>query len=511
MTTLPSGFAPSLVPTFAIAVRLGVAAASPADAPLRCMLLASKTDGVALDNVVTEVFDDADANLQFGARSRLAAACRAFRKLAPGARLFACPVELPSGTPASATATVTVSGPATGAGVLRMRVGSVILRERAIASGDTANQVAALAQAMVAERSDLLATGALGSGGSANVQTLTAATAGAIGNQLRVAFEVTAPGITIALNGGSAAARGRAYFTGGTGAVDLTAALTAIGGDRYDRVFFDVDDDTNRTRVSTFLETQSGINVGYRCMGVVVTTDDTVSNVQGNAVEQNEGRATLLYQRRSHRSGAEIGAAYIASKTYGDGRLLGEAQYRAVKANGLSLYPAIEATDVDERLTGAQVRALMASGVTIVGHDPLHPGFAAIVRPITTRTQNAQGGVSYEVIDTSKVAVADLVADRCEAFASANYADKNLIPDPVTIEQAPSSPFITWPAAVREDMLSILRQMEAEFLLVNVSANANLVTAERLVVDGTTYVVVRVPIAVIPHLHSVVGEALQIG
>ena len=157
-----------------------------------------------------------------------------------------------------------------------------------------------------------------------------------------------------------------------------------------------------------------------------------------------------------------------------------------------------------------QVDALLNSGVTPLAHDGAHPGYASVVRPVTTRTKNASGGTSYLVRDTSKVAVADLVADRCEAFATANYADKNLVPDPATIEQAPSSEYVTWPAAIRDDLLSILRQMESEFLLVNVSAHASQVTAEPLTVDGTQYVVCRVPFAVIPHLHSVVGEAQQV-
>jgi len=513
MPMLPSGFAATPTPTFSFAVRLGVGPAG-ASSSMRVMLLASKTSaGTASDHVPVEFFDVTDIEAQFGARSRLAALCRAARAVAPRGRLFACPVADPAGT--AATAVLTFAGPATAAGVVRLRVAGRLVSEVVIPNSTSATAAAALVQAAVAAVAELPCTGAVGGTGNEHILTLTAANTGATGNQLRVTFEVTATGITVALNGASAAARGKGYFgagsaTAGVGAVDLTSALAAIAGARYHRIVADVDDDTNRGRLKTHLTSQSSINTGRRCMGVVGSLEDTLSTVQGDATAQNEPRLTLVYNRKSHNFAGEIAAAYAAAKVYGDGRLPGEEQYLAAKANGLSLYPAILATDEEERLTATQVDALLRAGVTPLGADNVNPGYACVVRPVTTRTLNASGGASYLVADTSKVAVADAVADRCEAWAAENYADKNLVPDPATIEEAPSSPYVVWPASVRDDFISILRQMEGEALLVNVSQYVSQVTVEPLTVDGTTYLVCKVPFAVIPHLHSVVGEALQV-
>jgi hypothetical protein len=52
--------------------------------------------------------------------------------------------------------------------------------------------------------------------------------------------------------------------------------------------------------------------------------------------------------------------------------------------------------------------------------------------------------------------------------------------------------------------------MENEFLIVNVAQYASQVTVEQTTIDGVTYLVCRVPFAVINHLHSVVGEAQQV-
>ena len=517
MTTLPSGLSGSPTPTFNFAVLLGVGTAAADDSGLDVMLVAQKTSaGTAAVNVSTQAFDVTDAEARFGARSRLAMLVRAFRAIAPRGTLYVCPIADPVGAIA-ATARLDFAGLATGAGVFRLRIAGMLLSEIVFASGTTAVGAADLVRAAVAAVSELPCTGAVGGAGSEHQLTLTAANAGVVGNQLRVVFECTAPGILVALNGAVAASAGKAYFgsgapaVAGVGAVNLADALAAIAGDRYDRIVADVDDDTGRTKLSEHLTAQSSINVGRRCMGVVGSLEETLSVVQADAVALNNPRVTLVYNRRSHNTSGELAAAYAAAKTYGDGRLPGESQYRAAKANGLSLAPVILATDEEERLTPVEVDALLNSGVTPLGHDALRPGFACVVRPVTTRTKSASGGTSYLVRDTSKVAVADLVADRCEAFARQNYDDKNLVPDPATIEQAPSSPYVIWPAAIREDILSILFEMEGEALLVNVAQHAPQVTVEPLTVEGTQYVVCKVPFAVIPHLHSVVGEAQQIG
>lgn len=514
MPNLPASFAATPIPTFAFAVRLGVGPAAAPPTGMTTMLLGSRTSaGTASDHLPTEVFDVTDAEARFGARSRLTAMVRAYRVIAPRGRLYACPVADPAGT--AATAILTFTGPSTAAGVVRLRIAGRLIREAVIPSGTSATAAAALVLAALAEVSELPCTGAVGGGGSEHILTLTGANTGATGNQLRVVFEVTATGITISLNGVTTAVRGKGYFgagsaTAGVGAVDLTSALAAIAGTRYHRIVADIDDDTNRGRLKTHLVNQSSINTGKRCMGVVGSLEDTLATVQGDATAQNEARLTLVYNRRSHQTAGELAAAYMAAKVYGSGALPGEEQYLAAKANGLSLYPAILATDEEERLTGTQLDALLRAGVTPLGTDNLNPGYAAVVRPVTTRTLNAQGGASYLVADTSKVAVSDAVADRCEAWAASAYADKNLVPDPASTEQAPSSPYVTWPSAVRDDLLGILRQMEAEYLIVSVSQYASQVTVEQTTIDGVTYLVCRVPFAVINHLHSVVGEAQQV-
>lgn len=509
--TYPSGYTPSLMPVIALAVRLGVGPGGTPPATLKTMLLGNRTSAGSLAAATpVEVFGPEEGDAYFGGRSELAHMIRAFRKIAPTGRLFACAVAESAGN--QATAVLTFAGPATAAGVVRIRVAGRRGREVPVASGDTAATVAAAVAAEVAAQTEWPCTGACGTDTNTHVLTLTAAQHGLRGNSLRVVVEVTATGVTVALGAGSAAASVKGPFSGGTTADDFTAALAAIAGERYDRIGAACDDDTNRALVAAHAAARSGINEGRRCMAVCASTIDTVSST-GSVIEDagahNEPRLTLVYGRRCHRPPGELVGAYLAAKVHGDGRLPGEVQYRAAKANGMSLYPAIEAIDVEDRPTDTQVRALLVGGVTPLGADGLHPGYASIVRPVTTRTKNAAGGTSLLVIDPSKVAVADLVADRIEAFAAQNYGDKNLVPDPPSIEEAVSSEYVTWPASIREDVLGILRAMEGEALLVNVTAHAADVTVGAAA-DDDTVVIVKVPVAVIPHFHSLVGEVQQV-
>ena len=164
---------------------------------------------------------------------------------------------------------------------------------------------------------------------------------------------------------------------------------------------------------------------------------------------------------------------------------------------------------IGKALSGERA-ADLAAGLSPLAASRLNPGYAEVVRPVTTRTVAASGATSYLVIDPSKVRVADEVADRIEAFAATNYADKNLTSNPSDPDQTPSSPYVIWPSAIRDDILSILREMEAEGLLQNVNAHAADVAVEINNLDNTV-AVASVPIEVIPHFHSFVVSVNQVG
>lgn len=503
----PSGYVPSLVPVTAIAVRLGYGAVAAPNAALKAVALGNKTaaGSIAL-NTPVRIASAEDANTYFGARSELAQMARAWFKRAPRGLLYGVAVD--EGVSAvAATATILVAGPASGAGVIRGRVAGQLINEVAIASGASAATIATALDAELDRWAELPATSAA----STATVTLTAANGGTRGNNLRVVLEVTAPGVTLSLNGGTAAAVVKGNFGSGTAtagsvADNFTDALAAIAAVRYHRIIAACDDDTNRGRVKTHLNTVSGINAGRRAMAVCGSVEPTVATAQGDATALQEARLTIVYGRKSPRTPGEIAANYAAARIYGDGVRQGESQYRAAKQNGLQLD--VEETENEDLLSDNDIAASVAAGLTVLVPDPTNPGYMRVVRPATTRTTNVAGSTSYRVIDPAKVAVADEVADRIEAFAAVAYVTKNLVPEPDPDARVNGD--VIWPSAVREDVLAILRAMEGEGLLVKVNQLADQVLVEPMLGDDS-FLVATVPIDVVEHFHGFLVEVLQQG
>jgi phage tail sheath gpL-like len=503
----PSGYTPSLTPVTAIAVRLGVGAVASPTSTLKAVALGNKTvAGSVAAATPVRIPSAEDAATLFGARSEVAAMARAWFRKAPRGLLYGVAVA-ENGGAVAATATILFAGPATGAGVIRGRVAGQLISEVAVASGASANTVAAALEAELDRWAEMPAT----AGVSTATVTLTAANGGPRGNNLRVVLECTAPGITMALNGGSAAAVVKGNFgagtaTAGSAADDFTAALAAIQNTRYHRIIAACDDDTNRGLVKTHLNTVSGINAGRRAMAICGSVEATVATAQGDGTGHQEPRLTIVYGRKSPRTPAEIAANYAAARIYGDGTRQGEVQYRAAKQNGLQLD--IEETENEDLLSDNDVAACLAAGVTPLVPDPLNPGYMRVVRPVTTRTTNVAGSTSYRVLDPAKVGVADEVADRIEAFAAVAYATKNLVPEPDPDARVNGD--VIWPSAVREDILAILRAMEGEGLLVRVNELADQVQVEPMTGDDS-FLIATVPIDVIEHFHGFLVEVLQQG
>lgn len=518
---LPSGYVPSLLPEIAIAVQLGVGA-TPARSDFRPVLLGNKlAAGLASNAVAIEVYGPDHANTQFGARSELARMCRAWFKIAPRGRLWACPVA-ENGSGVAATAELLFATTATANGVVRITIGDRDLPEVVFTTGDTAATIASAVNAMVAAYDEELPATA---GVSTATVTLTAANVGPRGNDIRVICEIvpsgtSAVGTTVSLNGGSGASKvdGRlgagagtsgTDFVPGSGADDFTASLAAVYAADFDFLGCACNDDTNRGLVKTHITGASAISEGRRRVAVCGSIESTLSTAISDAAAANEARLQIKHLKGAFNGTGELAAAYLAAHIYGDGRLRGIAQKSSAKQNGLQLYPAIRAPLIADYTTANEKRSLLAGGVTPLAASAFNPGYVEVVRPVTTRTIAVSGATSYAVIDPSKVRVADEVARRWGAFCAQAYADKNLAPDPPSIDEAPSADDVVWPSAMREDALALLRVMEDEGKLVDVNAHAGSVA---VAVDGTdnTVAIVNIPVAVIPHLHSTVTVVQQV-
>jgi len=179
------------------------------------MKTASGTKAVATPVLVSSA-DEADT--YFGRNSELALMCRA--ALAEGRRAGRCPeiwavaVAPPAGV--AATFTFTITGPATAAGDLIIKIAGRVIRA-AVANGDAQNTIAAALKNAIdtqAATGDLPVT----AGVATNVVTVTFPHIGVNGNDVRVSTESTPTGVACTAAAGVT----------GTGSYDITASLDVL-------------------------------------------------------------------------------------------------------------------------------------------------------------------------------------------------------------------------------------------------------------------------------------------
>lgn len=208
----------------------------------RVVMFAQKlATGTAPANTATRVLS-ADHGTTLGGRgSMLAAMARAFRAAAPGMDLWVVALDdNPAGV--KATASVTITGPATTASTRALWIGGTRV-QWAVALGATAAQVATNLAAAINANLDLAFTAAV-DGGTPSKVTLTARHKGEAFNGVDVRLgyyqgDTPDDGLTIAVTG----------FTGGAGNPDLVAGMTALGDVQYHHAVMPYTDGANLAAV----------------------------------------------------------------------------------------------------------------------------------------------------------------------------------------------------------------------------------------------------------------------
>ena len=142
----------------------------------------------------------------------------------------------------AAVKTVTITGPATGPGELRLYIGNQRIA-MAISNGDAATAIAATLEAETDKYPDLLYTPEVAAG----VITLTCRHKGTVGNQVDVAYECTAPGVTVTV----------ATTTPGATDPDIQTALDAVLGETYELMCTHLNDSASVQDLRDHLDTVS--------------------------------------------------------------------------------------------------------------------------------------------------------------------------------------------------------------------------------------------------------------
>lgn len=508
---LPNGFsATQKSPKFAVGVEFGSNAQAIGGAK-KILLLGNKTSsGTIAAATPTQAYSLSDARSKAGNRSELAAMCERIFAQRRNANVTLCAVA-ENGSGVQATGTLLFAGPATSGGVVRLWVRGRMMPEVTVTSGDTASTIAAAVNAVAAQQTYWPVT----SGVSTATVTLTAAQKGPKANQIAVRAEVTATGVTIALNGGTAAASvsgrmGTGTATAGSGADDIANALAAVAGSKYDLIVCSSSDSTNAGKLSTHLTTLAAISTQIRQQGVIASYD-TLSNAKTLTSGLNQILISAAWAYNSEEPEAEVAAAYAAALLYGDGQIGGKSTGLeadcAANMNGTQiadiLVPYVEA----DRPIPTEIEDALNNGLTPLVPSAFSPGYLQISRAITTAFKDSSSNPEYSRMDVGIPTTLFELADRIELMFATQYQNKKLAPDPSDL-RGPSATNVVFPYMIRRSMLDVLFAMENEGKLINVDALASQVIAEQSNLTPTL-LVCQVPASVIPILNAAAVRLLQ--
>lgn len=431
-----------------------------------CLVGQRLAAGATAAGVLTQIFSDSQARTAFGPGSVLHMMSRAALTATPqGAALNLYCIatdDAPGAT--AATATITISGPATGAGAVTVTLAANEPLVLGVDSGNTAAAIATALAAAINARPDWPVTAVA----AAAVVTLTAKNKGTCGNQLRLVASSSAPG-----TGAVPTA-----FAGGTIDPAITATLATIYTAGHTLVVLGQNDTPALQALRAHLDAVNGPVEQRDCIGVYGSTA-TLATVTTQAATVNSMFMTCGWHRNSTSAPCEVAAAYAAV-------IAGEAD-PARPLNELELVGIAPADARDWPMRSEQQSALY-NGVTplLSGAD----GRTAIVRAVTTYTTDSTGQRDNSVVDLTTPRTLAVVRGAIRTaikrdFPRAKLTDKKL-------------------PALRSTVLGALQALEGAEVIENVNALAPQVLVERDA-QNRSMVQISVPADVVNGLHNVNG------
>jgi len=425
-----------------------------------CQRLAA---GTVAALVPTNVFSDAEASTYFGNGSNAHLMCRAAIKANPYLQLSVCALDdMEAG--AAAGGSITITGPATGPGVLRLFVGSRRI-EIAIATAATAEVIAAALNAEIGKLGDLPVTATV----LAGVITLTARHKGTIGNLVDLTTEVTAAGVASAV----------VAMANGATDPDTATAYAKVFAEQYHIIAIPYIDATAIGALKTHLDSVSGPMEQRPGIGIYAL-DSALGTVTTLAPTINGGRLSNGYLRGTKSPSYEVAAAYAAEVAFEEDP--------AMPLNTLPLI-GIAAPDITQRLSRTEQESCLANGVTPFEVGPGE--VVQIVRAITTYTKDANGIDDISLLDLTTIRTLDYVRKACRERIALRFPRAKL-----------SS---KTPARVRSELIDVLLKLEELEIVEEVTANLPGLIVERDLQDPNR-LNAKIPADIVNGLHVFAGR-----
>ncbi|HOX22377.1 MAG TPA: phage tail sheath subtilisin-like domain-containing protein [Elusimicrobiales bacterium] len=358
-----------------------------------------------------------------------------------------------------------VAGPATGAGTLRIGIGSKLL-EIAVAANDSATAIAAAIAAAIPAGSSLPVTATADSG----TVTITAKNAGTLGNLITLSCEkIGAAGVTVTVT----------QPTGGATDPDISLALATVTAKQFHKIVSPLSAQTPLTALRTHLASVSDYRnqkPGIGVYGYNAVLADAVTL----AGQLNGERLVCAYLRGSKSLPCEIAAsmaAVMASET-DPARPLNSLELKGLDVPALS-----------SRFSGTEVENLLHNGITPLEVGPGEK--VQIVRAITTYTVNAAGAADVSYLDVTTITTLDYLREACRTRMALRFPREKL--------------FTRKLEDIRLELYDVLKKCEELEIVEAVDENKDALIVERSE-TSVNQVNAAIPADVVNGLHVFAGR-----
>lgn len=361
-----------------------------------------------------------------------------------------------------ATGTVTLSGPSTGSGQVRLLVCNTLVAV-AVRENDTADALAAGLVSAVNSNTDLPVTASAAD----NVVTLTARNKGACGNEIGLVATTTATGVTATL----------APMSEGQGDPSLSPALASIFSAGHTLVISPYTSADALSLLSVHLNNVSGPLEQRGAMGVT-GWNGTLAAGTTLTTALNAPRVTTGWHDGSQLPNGELAAVYAA--------IIASEPDPARPLQTLVL-PGLDITPQSKWPGRTEQENALANGLApfeVVGSS------VEIVRAISTYVKDAEGVTDRTLMDITIIRSLDYVRLACRTRISQRFPREKLTDARI--------------AKMRSELLDVLYKLEGLEIVENVDINKAQLAVTRDAQDDSR-ADANIPAAIVRGLHVFAG------
>lgn len=355
--------------------------------------------------------------------------------------LWAVAFDDPSGSVAAA-GDITFTGPASAAGTLRIYIGGVRIQV-AVASGDTAAEIATAAQAAIAAVTTLPITAAVNGGDDTQVD-ITARNKGTLGNEIDIRVNYFSDEETPAGVGTTVTA-----MASGSGAPDFDTLWAVLGDEEYNVMVMPYLDAASIDNVETELLDRAGPLRQIQCVAYAAKSD-THGNLTTFGSGENSQFISVINAggKNIPTPSFEVGANYAAEATYS----LSIDPARPLQT--LELSHVLAPVDAD-RFTNEERNLLLFDGIATGYIDA--SGNVRIERAITFYQENPLGADDGAYLDVNTLFTLSYIRWSVRNRLLLKYPRHKLADDGTKFGQGQ---VVATPKTIKSEILSVFREWE---------------------------------------------------